>query len=387
MIQECYDSLANITKTMQEKTICQIENLKKHNINRNAIITIQQCINDFSNQIETAFHLKDTPLFHNFKKCSMLCSQYTQSNENVNFLYDLQHEISEWLSALRQSIHIEDKKLSLVLIIRDEGNYIEEWLEYHLMLGISHIYIYDNESTDNTREKLAPYIENGQVTYIWWPGQYVQISAYNHAIEHFKYDTLYMGFIDADEFLAPAENINLPTWINEIFEICEKRISVFGVHCGGIGINWKVYGTSHHQKKPKGLVIENYKYRAADSETLNFYIKTICNPRTVQSCNPHHMNYITGFYCTSENGSIILGSQFFDGTHHKLQINHYLTKSEEEYVQRERKGKTVPHIKKPSEEEIQSALQRIRNCYNDVYDPLTEQYVSVTKNRLMKKLN
>ena len=134
MIQECYDSLANITKTMQEKTICQIENLKKHNINRNAIITIQQCINDFSNQIETAFHLKDTPLFHNFKKCSMICSQYAQSNENVNFLYDLQHEISEWLSALRQSIHIEDKKLSLVLIIRDEGNYIEEWLEYHLML-------------------------------------------------------------------------------------------------------------------------------------------------------------------------------------------------------------------------------------------------------------
>lgn len=84
-----------------------------------------------------------------------------------------------------------------------------------------------------------------------------RLTFYNHAIGHYKYDTLYLGFIDADEFLTPAQGMDLSAQIMDLFEICENRISRLGLHCGGIGINHKIYGTSGHKTKPDGLVTEN----------------------------------------------------------------------------------------------------------------------------------
>ena len=36
---------------------------------------------------------------------------------------------------------------SICLICKDENPYINEWLEYHIGIGINHFYIYDNMST------------------------------------------------------------------------------------------------------------------------------------------------------------------------------------------------------------------------------------------------
>ena len=33
-------------------------------------------------------------------------------------------------------------QLSLILIFKDEAPYLQEWLEYHLMLGVQHFYLY-----------------------------------------------------------------------------------------------------------------------------------------------------------------------------------------------------------------------------------------------------
>ena len=33
-------------------------------------------------------------------------------------------------------------KTALVCIAKDEDNYIDEWLKYHLKLGFSNIYVY-----------------------------------------------------------------------------------------------------------------------------------------------------------------------------------------------------------------------------------------------------
>ncbi len=383
MNQKSYNSLENLVYKMKEKVLYLLDNLEKNGMDYEVIALIQQTIIDFGSEIEEIFHLQGASLLVNFEECCELCYQFTQLDDNRGVLEKLRRNIFKWPESLKQSVKIEDRKLSIVLIIRDEGAYIEEWLEYHFMMGISHVYIYDNESKDDTKQKLSRYIENGKVTYIWWPGQYVQMKAYDHAVEHYKYETEYMGFIDADEFLVATEDMDLSIWVDEVFELCDRRLSIYGPYqCGGIGINYKVYGTSHHKSKPDGLVIQNYKYRANESEVLNFYIKTICNPRTVQSCKIHHMCYIEGYYCTSQNGSIIPGVLFFDGVNHKVRINHYITKSEEEYVQRERKGKAVDHGVTVTEEDIQSALPRIRNSYNDIYDPMDEKYISAVRKRL-----
>lgn len=59
-----------------------------------------------------------------------------------------------------------DNELGIAVIIKNEGPYIEEWVRYHLLVGAGIIYIYDNESTDNTRQILEPYINSGKVVYL-----------------------------------------------------------------------------------------------------------------------------------------------------------------------------------------------------------------------------
>ncbi len=53
--------------------------------------------------------------------------------------------------------------LAVCAIAKNEGAYFEEWIEWHRKLGVEKFYIYDNESTDNTKEILAPYVESGLV--------------------------------------------------------------------------------------------------------------------------------------------------------------------------------------------------------------------------------
>ena len=93
--------------------------------------------------------------------------------------------------------------LAIVAIMKCEGPYIKEWLDYHLLAGVDHFYIYDNESPDNQAEVVAPYVAAGLVDYIPAPGKTMQYVVYNDAFKRFKFYCRYMAFIDGDEFIYP----------------------------------------------------------------------------------------------------------------------------------------------------------------------------------------
>ena len=96
--------------------------------------------------------------------------------------------------------------LAFVLIAKNEATYIKEWLDFHIKQGVSKFIIYDNESTDNFREVLRPYIEAGIVLYDVIRGKCRQTDAYNMALNKYRYMFKYMGFIDADEFVFVRNN-------------------------------------------------------------------------------------------------------------------------------------------------------------------------------------
>lgn len=388
MMQEIYQVLENAVGEAEERIKREITSWEKsEGKDPDGIAQTQQWLINYGNEIETFYHLQDSKIIENFQECCELLFQYgiAEGNEK-EYLDKLSEKIFEWKAALRQSVPITEYKLSVVAIVRNEGEYIREWLEYHLMLGVTHFYIYDNESTDDTKEKLQNYIERGEVTYVWWPGSVVQLSAYNHALEFFQYDTQYMAFIDADEFLVTVQDTPLCETVDQLFELGDRRIhhAVCG-RCGGIGVNWRVYGTSFHKTKPEGLVIENYVYRAKDDCEENANIKTICNPRIAKEFrhNPHCVAYESRHYCVSENGSYIPNAFFYDGMCKKIRINHYYSKSEEELSQRLKKGK-ADQKKVFTEKEIQDRIQAVRDSYNEVYDPVMEPYIDKIKERLGK---
>ena len=79
--------------------------------------------------------------------------------------------------------------LSAVVIAKNEGPYFKEWLDWHISQGVEKFYVYDNESTDETKEVLSPYVERGIVEYIYFPGHRKQLAAYDDCLRKHRYDT------------------------------------------------------------------------------------------------------------------------------------------------------------------------------------------------------
>ncbi len=67
--------------------------------------------------------------------------------------------------------------LTISAIMKNEGPYLKEWLEFHLMTGVEHFYLYDNSSDDETVKILDDYIKRGIVSYHLWPDHPGQLKA------------------------------------------------------------------------------------------------------------------------------------------------------------------------------------------------------------------
>jgi hypothetical protein len=236
-----------------------------------------------------------------------------------------------------------ENTLSIVVMIKNEGEYINEWLEYHKLVGVDKFIIYDNNSEDNLKSILQPYIDKGEVDYIFYPktqadfekkGKKVeywafQAYAYNDAIKKYRNKSKWIGFIDIDEFIVPVKDNKIIDVINEIEKnLMRRKIFV------GLVVNWVKYGFSGNRVKPKGLIIENY----TKNNGIHKEFKSIVNPRTVILYQVHaafHFFYIEGI---NEQGKKMFKPDISQSSIEKIRINHYYTKSYEEYIQKIKKN-------------------------------------------------
>lgn len=138
-------------------------------------------------------------------------------------------------------------KVSLCLIFKDEAHYLKEWLEYHILIGVDHFYLYNNNSTDNFHEVLKPYIEQGTVSLIDFPEKYAQVKAYRDCYEKTKDETEWLGYIDADEYV----NLIKYDSIKDLLDSVQFYPSLY--------LNWRMFGTSGHlEENYEELTIERY---------------------------------------------------------------------------------------------------------------------------------
>ncbi len=220
--------------------------------------------------------------------------------------------------------------LGITIIIKNEAPYIEEWLEFHKIMGVTKFYIYDNESTDNIKEILLPYIKDNSVKYKYIKGKGVQAKAYNNSIIENKNDVKYMAFIDADEFITPTK-------LNSVVDYLKEKEKTYG-NFDAININWLLHGFCGHYKKPKGLVVENFQ-KCDFRVDRNNHIKTILNPRSViMTYHPHFFIHKIGSKIINTKNEEMYGP-FCKPNYEDIIIHHYFTKSYEEHKERYKKGK------------------------------------------------
>jgi hypothetical protein len=228
--------------------------------------------------------------------------------------------------------------IAIAAIVKDEGAYLAEWVEFHLMLGVRHIFFYDNGSTDNTPEVLAPYLKDNLVSILPWrnfagPAQPL---AFAHALANFGPNFRWMAFTDVDEFLFPVQGSSL----DETMKTLE--------HLPAISLPWMMFGFSGHQIRPEGLVIKNFTERAAFPPIASQYTllkhKSIVNPRAVYNDIGIHL------FVTKQHGEVLINDRGQIYPHGKirslkhatadhLRLHHYFTRSHEEFHEKLLKGR------------------------------------------------
>ena len=218
--------------------------------------------------------------------------------------------------------------LAVCAIAKNEGAYFKEWIEWHRSMGVEKFYIYDNESTDGTRQVLEPYIASGLVEYRYFPGYHCQLAAYDDCLEKYRFEARWLAIIDLDEFIVPIKDYAIPTFL--------QRFEKFPV----VEVNWLIYGSSGAKKKEEGTVMERFKCHSLPEHPLNRHVKSIVNPRRVFSViGCHEVARISGSAVDSHGHPIKRNFRDREPQQDVIRINHYAVKSYEEFKAKQARGR------------------------------------------------
>jgi hypothetical protein len=253
----------------------------------------------------------------------------------------------------------EPAYLSICAVYRDEGPYLREWVAFHRVMGVDRFFLYNNRSADDHEDALAPYIDEGLVVVHDWPYSPAQIQAYDDCLRRHGEEAHWMAFLDLDEFLFSPGGRPVRDLLPEYEQ------------WPGIGVNWAVFGSSGHKTRPPGLVTESYVWRS-EEWARNRHIKSIAKPAHVRAfCTPAFFMYdMEPGVAVDENHrpiSLPRGSQTDEVSFAKLRLNHYGTKSEEEFRRKIARGPADSSIPR-SERFTPAQLERRAHACNDVED-------------------
>ncbi len=202
-------------------------------------------------------------------------------------------------------------------IYRNEARYLREWVAFHRIVGVERFFLYDNQSTDAHLEALAPYLDDGTVTLHEWPAHPGQLSAFEHALREHGPESRWIAFLDLDEFLFSPTGRPLP----EVLRAYERWPAV--------AVNRANFGTSGHVTPPPGLVVESYEQRIEGGASR--YVKSVVDPgEALEARSPHHFSYRFRS-AVNESEYPVGGMRTKSVSFSRLRVNHYYTRSEEEF--------------------------------------------------------
>jgi hypothetical protein len=235
------------------------------------------------------------------------------------------------------------RRLGVVCIVKNEREYIGEWLQFHIMQGVTDFIIYDNGSTDDTVAVAHKYAVGASCTFVPWrtfaiPEEHnfsIQSLAYGHALCNFGSHLRWMAFIDVDEFLFSPSGDPLPEVLTTL------------AHLPSVAVPWTNFGPSGHKTKPPGLVIENYTECAphplSGGQRSLLRYKSIVDPVEVGAMSSHLFPLRKhGVVAFNERGRMTEHHNVTDPTFvvtEKLRLHHYFTRSEEDIQRRIDKGR------------------------------------------------
>ena len=225
--------------------------------------------------------------------------------------------------------------VSVMAILKDEAPNMEEWLCHHMAIGVDHFFLYDNGSTDDLHEVLRPYADHGIVTCLYFPMRGLQRDANNHVVRFLGATTEWLAYVDIDEFLVPEQDESIGDVMRR-FPDAEQVL-----------VSRKEFCYSGHRTPPRGLVTESYRQSSRGVPrmgTSEIIAKPIVRPAGIARVGIHNATTVHGRTVntagqpTSEEATVIE-----DPSYANLQMNHYFTKSWQEFQAKRQRATTSTH--------------------------------------------
>ena len=228
--------------------------------------------------------------------------------------------------------------LAVATLVLNQGKYLQEWIEFHMLVGVQYFIIFDDGSMDDTVSVIMPYIKSRTAVLIHGRESFYECShrdpdhinhlqapcqevVFNYARSQLIGRTMWMGNFDVDEFFyTPKHSHSLLFFLKHIYKDYD-RIRVIGL----------VFGSNNHSMPVNGPVIQAYTRRAKiDPALFGYYFyneyltgflfghKQLYRPERVSSCLVHDT------WCWNCHTKTILPFES------DIRMNHYQYKSRKE---------------------------------------------------------
>lgn len=243
-------------------------------------------------------------------------------------------------------------KFACICVVKNAEKSIAEWLAFHLAIGVDTIFVLDNGSTDGTADIVRQFAGRFDVRLAAWPltSADYQMRGFLQAVQACRDEFDWCAFIDVDEFImlpagrTLADVVDVPDTVS------------------AIAMNWAMFGSSGHDTRPDGLIIENYLHRADFTFPHNRMLKTIARPRQILGCRSTHIFSVTGDYVDMTHNVIDSSNDHIEHQpdYSAGRLNHYFTQSREDW-----QAKVVDRGYHDTERKLEEFKRYDRN---DIYD-------------------
>ena len=226
-------------------------------------------------------------------------------------------------------------RIGICTIIKNEHLYLKEWIDYHLKLGISHIWLFEDYGSLSHSDITSNYpdsvtLMSASITGAAEKNPLRQCAVFSWFSREMKNEIDWCAFIDIDEFIVLSDGTTLNDLCNR-FSNSEYN---------GFVLYWKIYNASGHIQRPEGCVQDCYKVAVDVSFQRDLNIrwnyKSIVNIKKVSSWFICHT---PGNVCDLSGSRVDIrilknNPPIFTPAY----IAHYFTKSWEDWMVRMKRG-------------------------------------------------